>query len=210
MRVDLIEALSVGFEPEARAAVLKSLKEGFRLEVEEAPPPRSWAPSFLQDQSRMRITAYFEAEVAAGRMIGPFRSPPSGTHWGKAVAFPVSEVDKSDGKHRTIFNLSYDWENSTNAGIPKAAGFTTYPSFEGVAAEMTEMGLQDVYFTMFDVEAAFRQIRIHPDDWIYLVVAWQRTKDGEREWYVDLALPFGTRGGPKIFNQERHVEVFGS
>ena len=97
MRVDLIEALSVGFEPEARAAVLESLKEGFRLEVEEAPPPRSWAPSFLQDQSRARITAYFEAEVAAGRMIGPFRSPPTGVFWGKAVAFPVSEVDKSDG-----------------------------------------------------------------------------------------------------------------
>ena len=56
----------------------------------------------------------------------------------------------------------------------------------------------------------FRQIRIHLDDWIYLVVAWQRTKDGEREWYVDLALPFGIRGGPKIFNLERHVEAFGS
>ena len=72
-----------------------------------------------------------------------------------------------------------------------AAGFTTYPSFERVAAEMTEMGLQEVYFAMYDVEAAFRQIRIHPDDWIYLVVAWQRTKNGEREWYIDLALPFG-------------------
>ena len=65
---------------------------------------------------------------------------------------------------------------------------------------MTGLGLQDIYFTMFDVEAAFKQIRIHPDDWIYLVVAWQRTKDGEREWYIDLALPFGIRVGPKIFN----------
>ena len=79
-----------------------------------------------------------------------------------------------------------------------AAGFTTYPSFERVAAEMTEMGLQEVYFAMYDVEAAFRQIRIHPDDWIYLVVAGQRTKNGEREWYIDLALPFGVVVGPKI------------
>ena len=62
------------------------------------------------------------------------------------------------------------------------------------------MGLQEVYFAMYDVEAAFRQIRIHPDDWIYLVVAWQRTKNGEREWYIDLALPFGVVVGPKIFN----------
>ena len=62
------------------------------------------------------------------------------------------------------------------------------------------MGLQEVYFAMYDVEAAFRQIRIHPDDWIYLVVAWQRTKNGEREWYIDPALPFGVVVGPKIFN----------
>ncbi|MCG3771365.1 MAG: hypothetical protein JW384_02551 [Nitrosomonadaceae bacterium] len=67
-----------------------------------------------------------------------------------------------------------------------------WPHDEGVPhSEMTEMGLQEVYFAMYDVEAAFRQIRIHPDDWIYLVVAWQRTKNGEREWYIDLALPFG-------------------
>ena len=32
--------------------------------------------------------------------------------------------------------------------------------------EMTEVGLQEVYFAMFDIETALRQLRIRPDDWI--------------------------------------------
>ena len=181
LRVDLFEELSEGFEPEARATLLENLYCGFPLGVQEAPPPRSWPPSYMSDQSRTRITSYFEAEVTYKRMSGPFVTPPSGEYWGKAVTFPVSEVEKSDGKYRTIFNLSYDWEISANVGIQKSEAFTTYPSFERVAAEMTEVGLQDVHFAMFDVETAFRQLRIRPDDWIYQVVAWQRVKDGPRE-----------------------------
>ena len=49
------------------------------------------------------------------------------------------------------------------------------------------------------METVFRQLRIRPDNWIYQVVAWQRVKDGPREWYIDLAMPFGIRVGPKIF-----------
>ena len=119
MRVDLIEELSKGFDPEARAEVLEGLRNGFRLGVVDEPPPRGWAPSFMSDASRARITAYFETEVAGKRILGPFTTCPSGMHWGKAVTFPVSEVEKSDGKYRTIFNISYDWENSTNAGIQR-------------------------------------------------------------------------------------------
>ena len=49
MRVDLFEELSQGFDPEARAKVLEGLRSGFRLGVEEDPPSRGWAPSFMTD-----------------------------------------------------------------------------------------------------------------------------------------------------------------
>ena len=200
MDVKMFDELTEGLDPGERSAVLDGLLEGFRLGVVDLPPPRGWAPSFMTNESRARITAYFEAETAAGRMLGPFTTQPSGRYWGDSVTFPVSEVEKSDGKFRTIFNLSYDWENSANAGIPASAAYTTYPSFEGVAAEMTAMGLKDIYFCMYDIENAFRNLLIHPDDWIYQVVAWQRTQGSPREWYIDMALPFGIRVGPRIFN----------
>ena len=74
MRLDLFEKFSEGFDPEAKAAVLENLRLGFPLGVEEPPPP--WAPSFLSDKSRTRITSYFEAEVSDRRMLGPFTTPP--------------------------------------------------------------------------------------------------------------------------------------
>ena len=145
MRVDLFEKLSEGFEPKAAATLSENLRCGFPLGVQEAPSPRSWAPSYMYDRSRTSIMSYFEAEVTCKRMLGPFTTPPpspSGEYWEKTVTFPVSEVEKSDGKFRTIFNLSYDWEISANAGILKSEAFTTYTSFERMAAEMTEVGFK--------------------------------------------------------------------
>jgi len=201
MNVDLIEKLTVGFDPARRAEVLEGLRNGFPLEVEREPPPRSWAPSFMNDVSRARITAHFEAETEAKRMLGPFTTKPSGRFWSKSVASPVSEVPKGDGKFRTIFNFSYDYENSVNGGIPAEAGHTTYPSFEEIAAELRAVGLDDVYLAMFDIENAFRNLKINSSDWVYQVVSWQRTANGPKEWYIDLALPFGIAVGPAVFNR---------
>ena len=201
MDVDLIEKLTEGFDPPARREVLEGLRYGFPLGVVREPPPRSWAPSFMDDASRARITAHFGVETEAGRMLGPFTERPSGYFWGKTVSFPVAEVPKGDGKFRTIPNLSYDFENSVNAAIPAEAGYTTYPSFERVAAELTAVGLDDVWLAMYDIQDAFRNLRINPGDWVYQVVSWQRTAGGAKEWYIDLSLPFGIRVGPVVFNR---------
>ena len=191
--------LSIGYDPEALAGVISGLNDGWRLGVTIPPPSRPWAQSFMSDEGRARITAHFDKETDEKRMLGPFTTPPSG-EWSRSVAFPVAEVDKPDGSHRTTYNMSYDWERSVNAGIPPEAGRTKYPTFEEVAQAILEIGLDDVYFALYDIQNAFRNIRVHPDDWIYLVVAWQITRDGPRQWRIDLALPFGVTVGPKIFN----------
>ena len=46
----------------------------------------------------------------------------------------------------------------------------------------------------FDVETAYRNIAIHPDDRFLLGLKWRG------KFYVDLALPFGLRSAPFIFN----------
>ena len=165
INVALFTALTEGYDPVARQNVLEGLTSGWWLGVEGQPPPRVWAPSYMSDEARERVTAHFESETSIGRMIGPFTTPPS-RHWRMAVSFPVSQVEKGDGGHRTIFNMSYDYANSVNNAIPQEAGRTAYPTFEEVARAIQEIGLQEVYFALFDVQEAFRQLRIHPDDWI--------------------------------------------
>ena len=63
------------------------------------------------------------------------------------------------------------------------------------------MGLSDVYMAMYDIENAFRNLRINPQDWVYQVVSWQRMAGGAKEWYIDLSLQFGIRVGPAVFNR---------
>lgn len=46
----------------------------------------------------------------------------------------------------------------------------------------------------FDVEAAYRNIAVHPADRYLLGMKWRG------QYYVDLALPFGLRSAPYIFN----------
>ena len=46
----------------------------------------------------------------------------------------------------------------------------------------------------FDVEAAYRNIAVHPDDRYLLGMKWRGL------FFVDLALPFGLRSAPYIFN----------
>lgn len=46
----------------------------------------------------------------------------------------------------------------------------------------------------FDVEAAHRNIPVHPSDHFLLGIRWRG------KYYVDLALPFGLRSAPYLFN----------
>ena len=46
----------------------------------------------------------------------------------------------------------------------------------------------------FDVEAAYRNIAVHPADRYLLGMKWRG------QYYVDLVLPFGLRSAPYIFN----------
>ena len=46
----------------------------------------------------------------------------------------------------------------------------------------------------FDVEAAYRNIAVHPSDRYLLGMRWRK------HYYVDLAVPFGLRSAPYIFN----------
>ena len=51
------------------------------------------------------------------------------------------------------------------------------------------------YLAKTDIESAFRQFPVHPDDWELLGIYWNKS------YYFDKALPFGLRSAPYIFNQ---------
>ena len=53
---------------------------------------------------------------------------------------------------------------------------------------------QGALMAKFDVEAAYRNLAVHPSDRYLIGMKWRSM------FYVDLALPFGLRSAPYIFN----------
>ena len=77
----------------------------------------------------------------AGRIFGPFLNPPTGKHWPNTVAYPMSEVPKSDGTFRPVSNLSFRSPlDSVNGFIPNSESTTEYPPFHKVAKSLVAIG----------------------------------------------------------------------
>ena len=54
-----------------------------------------------------------------------------------------------------------------------------------------------------DIDDAFKNIMVHPDDGDLLGTTWDRvSSDGTttKEYYIDTVLPFGARSSPKLFD----------
>ena len=98
----------------------------------------------------------------------------------------MCEALRSDGRYRTISNLSYSFPlNSVNGFIPDSESETEYPSFFEVASSMVAIGLDQVFFSLFDVHSAYRNLRIACADWRFSIIAWKNLSTGERELWLE-------------------------
>ena len=130
-------------------------------------------------------------EVSMGRTAGPFATPPF-------TNFQVSPIGlvpkKHTGTFRTIFHLFYPKSvDSINSFIDKDNFSLQYVTIDRVIHAILKLG-QDCFLAKTDIEAAFRQYPVHPDDWELLRMYW-RVK-----YYFDKFLPFGLRSAPFKFN----------
>lgn len=196
--------LSVGCNEGERTYVLDGLLHGFPLGINRAgpfPPRRLWAESKVSPAGRARITEYLLSERVLGRIYGPF-SEPRGVFWADSVVYPMCEARRSDGRYRTISNLSFNSPlTSVNGFIPSEERATEYPSFFEVASSMVEIGLQRVYMGLFDVFAAYRNLRIACEDWRFGVIAWRDLVTHDKQFWLDAALVFGGASGCRIYNR---------
>ena len=137
------------------------------------------------------IDAYLSAELAARRLAGPFDSPP----WPSLHISPFGVIPKNHqpGKWRLILDLSSPAGRSVNDGIPKAPFSLHYVSVDDAIRALVDLG-PGALMAKFDVQAAYRNVPIHPHDRFLLGMTWRD------KFYVDLVLPFGLRSAPFIFD----------
>ena len=172
--------------------VLQGLRRGFKLGFHSSQKLRSAKKNKPSAYLHSKvIDEYLATEVSMGRVAGPFSSPPlSRLH---ISSFGVIPKKGQPGKWRLIVDLSSPGGSSVNDGIDPDEFTLQYITVDQIIQMVSRYG-PGALMAKFDVESAYRNIAVHPDDRFLLGMKWRG------QLYVDLALPFGLRSAPFIFN----------
>lgn len=172
---NIVNGLQSGFHVGFRGTQLKSAKKN---------KPTTSLNNFVVDE-------YLANETRLGRVAGPFDTPPlPNLH---VSSFGVIPKKGQPGKWRLIVDLSSPRGFSVNDGISPDEFSLQYVQVDKIIQMVARLGV-GALMAKFDVEAAFRNIPVHPDDRHLLGMKWRD------QYFVDLALPFGLRSAPYIFD----------
>ena len=136
------------------------------------------------------IDANLKKEIAAGRIIGPYDSPP--LPFFRCSGLGV--IPKHDGGWRIIYHLSAPYELSINDFIDPLNYTLTYCSVDDAYTIINQLG-KGALLSKIDLKNAFRQIPVRREDWNLLGILWKQ------KYYIDTCLPFGLRSAPYLFNR---------
>ncbi|HVX01000.1 MAG TPA: reverse transcriptase domain-containing protein, partial [Candidatus Babeliaceae bacterium] len=135
-------------------------------------------------QIEQMVSAVIAADVAAGKKAGPFDNPP----FSSFSVSPIGAVPKGGSwdRIRVIHHLSYPkGGDSINANI--ADDELKLDSFDQACDAIRSFGIKPCLLIKLDVEAAYKQVPVHPDDRPLLGFKWQG------KYYYELVLPFGLK-----------------
>ena len=132
-----------------------------------------------------------DTEVGKGRLLGPF--DPREYPQVQISSLGVIPKKHTKNKWRMILDLSHPENTSVNDGINKPLCSLSYMKVDDVVQEIVTKG-QGTLIAKLDIESAFRNVPVHPQDRLLLGMLWKGAL------YIDAVLPFGLRSAPKIFN----------
>ena len=137
------------------------------------------------------IDKYLAAEIQARRVVGPFETPPCPEiHTSRFGVIPKKGKPNS---WRLILDLSFPSDHSVNDGISKSDFPVVYSTVQDAIRMIIRTG-KGALMAKVDIEKAYRIVPIRPEDRYLLGMKWRD------KYFVDLALPFGLRSAPGIFN----------
>lgn len=191
--VDVLEhALRGHPDPSFVLKLCSDLRFGARIGYEGPRVPKVSKNLKSAVENPTVVSTNLEREVVLGHTAGPFTSPP----FANLQVSPIGIVPKKHSdKFRTIFHLSFPKSGSSiNAFIEKDDFSLQYIKIDDAISALIRLG-RDTFLAKTDIESAFRQFPVHPDDWELLGMRWNNL------YYFDKVLPFGLRSAPYIFNQ---------
>ena len=135
------------------------------------------------------VSAKLEKERAAGRIAGPFSSPP----FPDFRCSPLGIVPKKNpSEFRLIHHLSYPKGSSVNDYIPQEFSSVKYACINDAISVIKSLGA-GCFMAKTDIKSAFRIIPVHPKDHPLLGMKWNS------QYFFDRTLPMGCSSSCAIF-----------
>ena len=135
------------------------------------------------------VSAKISKELAAGRLAGPFDTPP----FPNFRVSPLGVVPKkAPGEYRLIHHLSFPRGASVNDGISTEDASVQYARVDDTVAMIKHLG-QGCFLAKTDIKSAFRIIPILPTDYDLLGIFWQG------KYYYDRVMPMGCASPCRTF-----------
>lgn len=178
--------------------IINGFTDGFKIGYQGIPvstcPKNNDSITLLRKEAEQKINT----ELSAGRIRGPFTSPPIKNF----ISSPLSIIEKKErNKFRLIHNLSYPYDGtSVNANIPRSASTVNFSSV-GDAINMLKP-LNSAFLAKTDIENAFRLIPVHYSDYNLLGFYFND------HYYHDLCLPMGCSSSCQIFERFSDALLF--
>lgn len=193
IRPDRLEAWLDGYDDVKKCELISGFKEGFDIGYKGTPNSDIHVKNLKSALDNPEaVTSYIEDECKAGRVAGPFSSPP----------FPVFQINpiglvpkKTPNKFRMIVDLSSPHDaSSVNACIDDEFASVSYASVQDAARLLVAAGPQ-AFMAKTDIEKAFRLIPLRPDQYHLFCFQWQG------KYYHERVLAMGARSSCKIFQK---------
>ena len=187
--MERLDFLLQGYAPALKQYLIDGFSFGFRIKfMGERRPFESPNLKSAQEQPHV-VTAKLEKELEAGRIAGPFSSPP----FPNLRCSPLGIVPKKDpSEFRLIHHLSYPKGSSVNDYIPEEFSSVHYASISDAISVIKKLGA-GCFMAKTDIKSAFRIIPVHPKDHALLGMKWAN------QYYFDRALPMGCSSSCAIF-----------
>ena len=135
------------------------------------------------------VEAKLSKEINAGRIAGPFETPP----FPKFRVSPLGVVPKKvPRKFRLIHHLSYPKGLSVNDGIRHEYRSVSYANIQD-AIRFIKKADHGCFLTKTDIQSAFRIIPINPKDNHLLGMKW------DSPYYHDRSMPMGCSSSCRTF-----------
>ena len=190
VKVSCLSAYLNNYDPVLKCFLVDGFTHGFDLgdgsDTTTSLPPNSASVNLAPQ----KITEKLSSEILAGRLAGPFDSPPFSP-------FHVSPISlrpkKNPGEYRLIHDLSYPYdETSINFNIPPDKRHVKYSSVGEAINKIMQLPV-GAYGAKTDIAHAFKLIPIKPELYPKLGIHF------DNKYYYDMTLPQGCASSCQIF-----------